>query len=269
MAPWYTTDSVYNSPETFAEDADDYLTSGGCHSWSSTHAALTASPITPMSSFSTCISPTAVAFKHPEPYVQWSVGEWQPPFEREDFGLSSGSDPVPPPPKRQKHRNPGGGSCSKRVAKPAASMPLLPTPATPPTISADTPPSPPTTPPERVGQLRTASRKAKRTSAHKPAASEEERRARASHNLVEKQYRNRLNAQFERLLAVLPPPGSDDDGGGGDDRRLSKAEVLEIARRRIKALEKERDTLRLQKKELAITVGRMRDALVRQRRESE
>jgi hypothetical protein len=87
--------------------------------------------------------------------------------------------------------------------------------------------------------------------------SPEERKARRSHNIVEKKYRYRLNAQFERLLAALPADdrvgdtglrkrGSDSgDDGAMDDRRLSKAEVLDLATRRIKMLE--RETMLLQK----------------------
>jgi len=76
-----------------------------------------------------------------------------------------------------------------------------------------------------------------------------------------------LNAQFEKLLAVLPPP--EDDDGGTDDKRLSKAEVLDIARKRIKTLEKERDGLRAEKEELRASVGKLRDAVMRQQRMEE
>lgn len=89
---------------------------------------------------------------------------------------------------------------------------------------------------------------------HNPPATEEERRNRESHNQVEKQYRNRLNAHFESLLNALPENlrggGGDEDedegmdaggggGGGSGDRRVSKAEVLDMARRHIQALERE------------------------------
>ncbi|KAM7216224.1 hypothetical protein V8F06_008343 [Rhypophila decipiens] len=75
----------------------------------------------------------------------------------------------------------------------------------------------------------------------------EERRARNSHNIVEKQYRNRLNAQFVHLLAILPAEqrnGSSDNSNTSDnpareEKRVSKADVLDIASRRIKALEEE------------------------------
>lgn len=140
---------------------------------------------------------------------------------------------------------------------------------------------PPTKP-----QLRTAARKAKDVSGGEDSkspptapteergdeddvAGADERRARYSHNLVEKQYRNRLNQQFESLLAVLPMDGASLGpiaggsknkarvvdgrggtakgavaGGEGDDRRLSKAEVLDMARQRIVSLERENDRLK-------------------------
>lgn len=151
-------------------------------------------------------------------------------------------------------------------------------------------------------QLRTAFRKAKSarrqsrssTSSEKNCIKEEddlddsltaeERRARHSHNIVEKQYRNRLNAQFVRLLAVLPADQRDGNGprrkstgggssGSGDDaatvarspleeKRLSKAEVLDLATKRIKTLEYE--TLRLQKEnsELIHSVDAMTGCVV-------
>ncbi|WYZ40371.1 hypothetical protein EsH8_IV_000712 [Colletotrichum jinshuiense] len=109
-------------------------------------------------------------------------------------------------------------------------------------------------------RLRSASRTSKNVS-QKPADTPEERRTRASHNLVEKQYRNRLNAQFEGLLNALPEQVRGPAGGGdGDesdpqqtadqDRRVSKAEVLDMARRHIKNLERERDVLHRERGEM-------------------
>ena len=154
----------------------------------------------------------------------------------------------------------------------------------------------------KAPQLRTASRKPKasgKESCSAAAAGDkdnsqedgmltfDERRARQSHNLVEKQYRNRLNQQFESLLAVLPPADSGNrsfscGGGGnssqsrrdskgsaagpegaGDDRRLSKAEVLDMARQRIITLERECDRLNSVKLELAANVGVVRDAVAK------
>jgi len=62
--------------------------------------------------------------------------------------------------------------------------------------------------------------------------------ARTNHNQVEKQYRNRLNGQFETLLETLP---HDPDMGG--DKRVSKAEVLILAKKHIQKLEMERREL--------------------------
>lgn len=107
-------------------------------------------------------------------------------------------------------------------------------------------------------QLRTASRAPKKRTAntvHRPAESQEEVRARAAHNQVEQQYRKRLNAHFEKLLTVLPPvegAGGARDGIG--ERRVSKAEVLDLAMQRIKALEKENRALDRERRELR---GRM------------
>ncbi|KNB06489.1 hypothetical protein FOXG_19688 [Fusarium oxysporum f. sp. lycopersici 4287] len=55
----------------------------------------------------------------------------------------------------------------------------------------------------RQAKLRSAPRTSK-NSHSRPNDTPKERRTRASHNRVEKQYRNRLNAQFESLLSVLP-----------------------------------------------------------------
>ncbi|KAK4176982.1 hypothetical protein QBC36DRAFT_141616 [Triangularia setosa] len=137
-------------------------------------------------------------------------------------------------------------------------------------------------------QLRTASRKARKgsmapatplspaESVHNPQSpsddddlTPEERRARRNHNLVEKQYRNRLNAQFERLLAVLPleqHKGShlgqgSCDAFATDEKRMSKAEVLDLATRRIKALEMEKERLHRERKELLRNMDLMAGAV--------
>ena len=72
---------------------------------------------------------------------------------------------------------------------------------------------------------------------------------RANHNLIERKYRNRLNEQFDTLLAVLP--ASTVDGQSLDEssqpKRISKAEVLILAKQRIETLEKERGQLGCEK----------------------
>ncbi|KAM0281336.1 hypothetical protein ACHAQH_003604 [Verticillium albo-atrum] len=135
-----------------------------------------------------------------------------------------------------------------------------------------------------AARLRSASR-ASKNAARRPSESAEERRTRASHNLVEKQYRSRLNAQFEGLLSALPElpaaqqqqpqqqqqqqqaltaigavAAAEEQG----ERRVSKAEVLERARLHIETLERERETLRLEREELLRNLAEMeRGASVR------
>ena len=144
------------------------------------------------------------------------------------------------------------------------------------------------TPNKPAAKLRSASQKSKNVK-HSDRDDEtvEERRSRTSHNLVEKQYRNRLNQQFESLLNALPEsmrsptPGSmiiSSTGGGGigsgedgatqeqrntsidlgAEKRLSKAEVLDMSRRYIQTLERERDKLELERKELIGDMDRLR-----------
>lgn len=71
--------------------------------------------------------------------------------------------------------------------------------------------------------------------------------SRTSHNKVEKQYRNRLNGQFSTLLEALPldlvgaeVEGYSKNDSGGAEKKVSKAEVLLLARRHIENLEREK-----------------------------
>lgn len=118
---------------------------------------------------------------------------------------------------------------------------------------------------QKPGQtLRTATRRNRRAEPTvKPGESLQEQRARASHNLVEKEYRNRLHGYFERLLNVLPGEGIRLEGeeeasagqgtaNQGQHKRLSKAEVLEKARLHIQYLEDERAKLKREIAELAL-----------------
>ncbi|KAI4870872.1 hypothetical protein F4820DRAFT_402198 [Hypoxylon rubiginosum] len=115
-------------------------------------------------------------------------------------------------------------------------------------------------------RLRSASRTSKNTH-HNPPASVEEQKNRETHNQVEKQYRNRLNAHFESLLDALPETmqageGEGEDEGAGaldlTDRRVSKAEVLDMARRHIQALERECAALEGERDELRNNMTRLR-----------
>ncbi|KAF3065124.1 Allergen Fus c 3 [Daldinia childiae] len=112
-------------------------------------------------------------------------------------------------------------------------------------------------------RLRSASRTSKNTH-HNPPATVEEQKSRDTHNQVEKQYRNRLNAHFESLLDALPETmqagEGDDEGESLDltDRRVSKAEVLDMARRHIQALERECAALEGERDELRNNMERLR-----------
>ncbi|KAI8648546.1 BHLH domain-containing protein [Fusarium keratoplasticum] len=118
----------------------------------------------------------------------------------------------------------------------------------------------------RQAKLRSASRTSK-NSQSRPNDTPKERRTRASHNLVEKHYRNRLNAQFESLLSALPEQLPAGDNGNGDtdesegndaDRRVSKGEVLEMARKHIQLLEQERAQLEHENLELHGNLRRLK-----------
>ncbi|QKD57183.1 uncharacterized protein FOBCDRAFT_321376 [Fusarium oxysporum Fo47] len=116
-------------------------------------------------------------------------------------------------------------------------------------------------------QLRIASRISKNTRSQLNGAPEE-RRARASHNRVEKHYRNRLNAQFESLLNALLAKVRQGDISNGDDnewdgtsdldRRVSKGEVLEMARKCIQGLERESNELQRENFELKGSLQRLK-----------
>ncbi|KAK5664165.1 hypothetical protein OQA88_381 [Cercophora sp. LCS_1] len=121
-------------------------------------------------------------------------------------------------------------------------------------------------------KLRSASRSSKNTS-RRPGESVDERKTRNAHNLVEKQYRNRLNAQFEGLLNALPEsirsPNSAAAGGPSDsdpnvdlgERRLSKGDVLEMSTRYIKTLERDCHRLEKEREELGRNVERLQAML--------
>ncbi|KAJ0131338.1 hypothetical protein HZ326_25561 [Fusarium oxysporum f. sp. albedinis] len=119
----------------------------------------------------------------------------------------------------------------------------------------------------RQSKLRSASR-ASKNSRDKLNDAPEERRARASHNRVEEQYSNRLNAQFESHLNALPAQTRHGGNGNGDDNesdgandlgsRVSKGEVLEMARKHLQALERERHQLERENLELEDRLRRLK-----------
>jgi hypothetical protein len=107
--------------------------------------------------------------------------------------------------------------------------------------------------------------------AQPPAERLDEKKTRGTHNLVEKQYRNRLNARFEDLMNALPPeslrsPVSSLGGfseatatADAAERRASKGEVLELARQHIQQLEQRRDSLARERDELVGVEQRLQE----------
>lgn len=92
---------------------------------------------------------------------------------------------------------------------------------------------------------------------------------RASHNMIEKQYRNRLNDQFETLLRTLPPSTTTYGGDSGhrdnslSKRKVSKAEVLVMATQYIQDLEKEGRRLKGDNEQLKLKKEELENACVR------
>jgi hypothetical protein len=94
--------------------------------------------------------------------------------------------------------------------------------------------------------------------------------SKTSHNMVEKQYRSRLNSQFSNLLGFLPPETVDAevDGYGRSDsgsaeKKVSKAEVLMLAKRHIEKLEQENMSLEGNNKELLENMMHLRGTWAR------
>ncbi|KAK4169463.1 hypothetical protein QBC43DRAFT_62784 [Cladorrhinum sp. PSN259] len=135
--------------------------------------------------------------------------------------------------------------------------------------------------PSSKPKLRSASRTSKNLQI-RPDETPRERKSRNSHNLVEKQYRNRLNLQFESLMNALPEsvktsvavggggPGSEGTLSEGLDlgeRKLSKAQVLDISTRYIKSLEKDREKLERENGELVRGMERLKRLLEKEQEE--
>jgi hypothetical protein len=97
----------------------------------------------------------------------------------------------------------------------------------------------------------------------------EDKAVRTSHNVVEKQYRNRLNGQFSTLLGSLPSDVVSAEVGGvgkgdsdGAEKKVSKAEVLVLAKQHIETLEKSKRKLEEDKRALLVDVQRLKGAWV-------
>jgi Helix-loop-helix DNA-binding domain len=92
---------------------------------------------------------------------------------------------------------------------------------------------------------------------------------RFSHDQTEKRYRKRLNYQFENLLSALPVrliAESEGSIGGPDDRRekrISKADVLMLAKGHIEQLERKQSDLEVENRQMS---ARAKDAEERWKR---
>ena len=83
---------------------------------------------------------------------------------------------------------------------------------------------------------------------------------RANHNHVEKQYRNRLNGQFQFLLQTLPI----EDQTSVGEKRVSKAEVLVLAKKHIMELERETRELEVENEILEDSIEELKKRWVEQ-----
>jgi hypothetical protein len=88
--------------------------------------------------------------------------------------------------------------------------------------------------------------------------------SRVAHNIVEKQYRTRLNHHFGSLLDSIPTDliGSTINSvrrPDGSERKVSKSEVLILAKRRIETLEKEKEESEHENKRLRGTVDKLEE----------
>ncbi|KAE9379618.1 hypothetical protein N431DRAFT_364866 [Stipitochalara longipes BDJ] len=93
-------------------------------------------------------------------------------------------------------------------------------------------------------------------------------KSRVSHNMVEKMYRTRLNTQFTSLLEAIPTEITvlQFDGyvdTGGRRGRVSKGDVLTLAKGYIRTLEEGKRSLEQENEENQATINLLRMALVK------
>jgi hypothetical protein len=124
-------------------------------------------------------------------------------------------------------------------------------------------------PPSRNSQRRLPSPKLPTAdilrSSTSPNTNHPKRNLKRAHNMIEKQYRHRLNSHFASLLAKIPAElavstGLDNIGGG---KNISKAETLVLAERYIKMLQDEERVLREKNKRLEEDYERLKKAWIR------
>lgn len=94
----------------------------------------------------------------------------------------------------------------------------------------------PLPPPQRKIELRTSKRKPRSTRSQGEQLTSAKLRAREGHNIAERQYRNRVNVGFEKLLAILHHCNEsykdifEDVFKELDGEKITKAQVLDLSR---------------------------------------
>lgn len=83
-----------------------------------------------------------------------------------------------------------------------------------------------------------------------------------NHNAVEKQYRNRLNDKFEALLSVLPAKETEIEEEGRGLAKVSKGEVLTLAKGYIEHLERSTDELQKDRISLEEDIKAMKEVWI-------
>ncbi|KAH8679704.1 hypothetical protein BGZ60DRAFT_235586 [Tricladium varicosporioides] len=114
-------------------------------------------------------------------------------------------------------------------------------------------------PPSSNGQQLRGVKARPRMEINKDAEAEYIPLSRVAHNMIEKQYRTRLNMQFTNLLNALSPKviGAEFNG------KVSKGDVLVFAKRYIQALERDKKNLEGEKRKYEEDIRHLREAWVR------
>lgn len=94
---------------------------------------------------------------------------------------------------------------------------------------------------------------------HNKLTTEFAKSSKKSHNLVEKQYRKRLNGQFAQLQAKIPRDLLTGNEGRGSGKNVTKTDTLEKAQQYIKMLQEQEQTLLRSNRELAADMERLEE----------
>ncbi len=91
---------------------------------------------------------------------------------------------------------------------------------------------------------------------------------RVTHHMIEKRYRTRLNIQFTNLQEAIPQEVigtqfDDYDDAGGRKGKVSKGDVLAIAKKYIQTLEQDKQNLERENMEYKQSISHLRAALSR------